>query len=150
MDNWVLYSLASCIFKSLWAIFLKFASRTIDSTTSNLIQLPVRIIVTILLSLGRKKPGSSITFRSIISHVGDLSLYGVIYTVTACTTSVLASFFLGDAMKEGNASSVAVITGSYPATSYLLSILLGLETVNPMKLLGVALAIASCYCFVIA
>jgi len=53
-------------------------------------------------------------------------------------------------MKEGNASSVAVITGSYPATSYLLSILLGLETVNPMKLLGVALAIASCYCFVIA
>lgn len=147
MDEWLVYSIASCFFKSLWAIFLKLASRTIDSTTSNLMQLLVRIIVTLVLAWRRKIPGSTLSLSALVNHIGELSLYGTINTVIASTTSVLSTFYLSDALRKGNASSVTVITGSYPAISYVFSICLGLEAINSMKLLGVVLAIGSCYCF---
>ncbi len=147
MDEWIVYSIASCFFKSLWAIFLKLASRTIDSTTSNLIQLPVRTIVTLVLAWIRKTPGSSLTLSGVVQHIGELSLYGTIHTVIACTTSVLSTFYFSDVLEKGSASSVTVISGTYPAVSYVLRICLGLEEINSMKLLGVVLAIGSCYCF---
>lgn len=156
MDEWLLYSLASCLLYSIWTIFSKLASATIDSTTSNLIQLPIRTVVTLLTALQRTKrgetaasgPGFSLTISAIMAHIGDLSLFGSLYTTIACISSVSATFLLGDALeKGGDASSIAVITGSYPAAAYIISMVFGLEEVNSMKLIGVALAIGSCYCF---
>lgn len=53
-------------------------------------------------------------------------------------------------MEGGSVSAVAAITGCYPALSYVLSLLGGLESINPMKVLGVILAVGSCCCFAIA
>lgn len=152
MDDWLLYSLASCFLYSLWTIFSKLASRTIDSTTSSLMQLPIRTVVTILTAIKKRKPSSpGISLNLVITQIGQLSLYGSLYTVLSCISSVFATFFFGDALQAGgNASSVAVITGSYPAVSYIISVMFGLESINFIKLLGVLLAIGSCYCFAIA
>ena len=148
MDEWLFLSFVSCLLYSLRTIFNKLSIRTIDSTTSGVIQLPVRTTVTILAALWRKKPGPSLSPSTIISRIGELSLYGSIYTSISCIFSVLATILMGDAMQVGgNASEVAVITGSYPAAAYVICILFGLEEINTMKLFGVALAIGSCYCF---
>lgn len=151
MEEWLICSLTSCILYSTWTLFNKQALRTIDSTSSSLIQLPFRVLVTILTALRGKKPESSISLNAIINNIGELNLHGTICAIIACAASVLATFLFGDALqKGGDASSVAVITGCYPALSYIISVILGLEQINSTKLLGVCLAIGSCYCFAIA
>lgn len=161
MDEWILYSLASCLLYSIWTIFKKLASATLDVTTIKLIELPIRIVVTLFTVVQRKGMGttttstegsrSALTIPAILTHIGNLSLYGSLYTAIACISSVSASFLQGDALATGgNASSVAVITASYPAASYVISIVIGLEEINSMKLLGVVLGIGSCYCFAYA
>ena len=69
-------------------------------------------------------------------------MFTVSYTplIHVCTASV----------EGGSGSAVAAITGCYPALSYVLSFLGGLESINPMKVLGVILAVGSCCCFAIA
>lgn len=148
MEEWFIYSIYSCTLYAFWTIFSKLASRTIDSTTSSLIQLPIRTIVTLLTAIQRKKSNLPISLNTILTHIGQLSLYGSFYTLLACIMSVSATFFFSDALqKGGNVSSVAIITGSYPALSYVISISIGLEKINAMKLVGVLFSIGSCYCF---
>ena len=151
MEEWLAYSLASCFLYSIWAIFSKLASRTVDSNSSNLIQLPIRVLVIILTALQRKEPESKIeiSVNALVNYIGQLSLYGSMFAIISCVASVFASFYFGDALKGGDASSVAVITGSYPALSYIICVIIGLEEINLTKLLGVCLAIGSCYCFAI-
>ena len=151
MDEWLLYSIASCFFYAIWTISTKLASQTIDSSSFQLIQLPIRIFITLLTAFQRRQPGSNISLGKIITHVGSLNLYGFVHTICACGATVMAGFFLGDALdKGGSGSAVAVITGCYPALSYVMSLIIGLESFNPMKIMGVMLAIGSCYCFAIA
>ena len=151
MDEWFLYSLASCFMFSVWTITSELASRTIDGSTSLLLQLPLRVIVTSVTAYKRMKPGSKISIPSMANHLVNLNLFGFIFTIFAGTSSVVASFFMNDALdKGGSGSAVAVITGSYPALSYVLSVILGMETISPVKILGVLLAAGSCYCFSIA
>ena len=157
MEEWLIYSLISCLLYSIWTIFNKLSSSTIDSTTSNLIQLPVRTVVTLFTAFQRMntttpeqpKPLTSVlSSGNILTNIGNLNLYGTIYTFISCIASVFATFFLGDALeKGGSASSVAIIAGSYPALSYVLSVIFGLERLEWMKVLGVFLAVGSCYCF---
>ncbi len=162
MEEWLIYSLLSCLLYSIWTIFNKLSSLTIDSATSNLIQLPIRIMFTLVTVMRRMDlssyASSASGFRdssSILSigkislqKIGELNLYGTIYTFISCIASVSATFFLGDALeKGGSASSVAIIAGSYPALSYILCVLFGLEQIELVKMLGVCLAMGSCYCF---
>mmetsp|Transcript_17216 Transcript_17216/g.21034 ORF Transcript_17216/g.21034 Transcript_17216/m.21034 type:complete len:153 (-) Transcript_17216:945-1403(-) len=148
MDKWLYCSIFSCCMYSIWTISMKQASRTIDATASNLIQLPIRIIVTLFTALLRMKPGTELSFSSTINYIGDLNFQGVIYTIVACVASVVATFLFNDAfLYGGSGSAVTVITGCYPALSYVISMLMGLESFNPLKFLGVCLAVGSCFCF---
>lgn len=151
MEPWLLTSFASCFGYAIWVICTKLASSTIDSSTINLVQLPIRVIVTVFTALRRRENTSNITLGSIMQTVGNLSLFGLVFTIAACIASVFATFLYSDALaKGGSGSAVAVITGCYPALSYVLSVITGLEEIHPIKVVGVALAIASCYCFAIS
>ena len=153
MEDWLVNSSIACILYAMWTICLKLASRTIDSNTSNLIQLPIRVVVTLWKILQRSSTSkSSISMNGVLNFLGNLNLYGTIYTIVGCTCTVTAGFFYADALSsEGSsAAAVAVITGSYPALSYSVGVLLGIETISSTKVLGVCLAIASSYCFAVS
>lgn len=148
MEEWLVCSLISCLLYSIWTILNKLSLRTIDSTASNLLQLPVRTAVTLVTAFRRVTPGTSISVGYIVTRIGDLNLFGVIFACISCIASVMATFYLGDALERGgSASSVSIVTGSYPALAYVLSVVLGLEKLDFIKVLGVFLAMGSCYCF---
>jgi len=177
MDQWFLYSLISCFFYSMWAINLKLASRTIDSNTSSLLQLPIRVFATLLTALLRRRQSNTHTYIhapssldttitatitatikslpsilwTMLEYIGNLSLVGVLFTVAACVSTVLGGFYYSDALGSGgDGSAVAVVSGCYPALSYLIGVVLGLEELKMIKVLGVCLAVASCACFAVA
>ncbi len=156
MEEWLIYSFLSCIGFSIWSIAAKKASLTVDASTYNLIQLPIRIIVTIFTVLQRqdatipsiKTMLHTSSLHTIMEAIGKIHVHGFIYTVIAGVSSVLASFSYSDALeKGGSGSAVAVLTGSYPALSYVMSVVAGWEEIKMTKVIGVALAIGSCYCF---
>ena len=63
----------------------------------------------------------------------------------------MAGFLYSDALSSGGSpAAVAVVSGSYPAMSYVMGVILGLESIQMTKVLGVALAIGSSYCFAIS
>lgn len=129
----------------------KITARTIDSNTFMMLQIPIRSLVTLFTAYGRMKSGSIMSVQSMTSYFGDLNLFGFIFTILAGTTGVLGGYFTNDALEEGgSASAVAVITGCNSALSYVLSVIFGMETIHPIKVLGVLLAVASCCCFAIA
>ena len=154
MEDWLIYSSIACFLYAMWSICLKLASSTIDSNTSNLIQLPIRVVVTLWKILQRSSSNSkvSISIKSVLDFIGNLNLYGTIYTIVGCICTITAGFYYGDALSsEGSsAAAVAVIAGSYPALSYFIGVLLGIETITSTKVLGVCLAIASSYCFAVS
>jgi uncharacterized membrane protein len=147
MEEWILYSAISCFLYSIWTISTKLASKTIDSSSMQVIQLPMRIVITLFFKIKRSKPGSALSMKSI----GELNFYGFLFTILACAVSVVAGLLSSDALRKGGSgSAVAAITGCYPALSYLMSLILGLESLNSMKVLGVVLAVGSCCCFAFA
>ncbi len=152
MEKWLVHSGASLFFYSVWAISTALAARTIDSSSFQLIQLPIRIAITVSTALSRRRPGSpDLSFQQIPAFIGDLNFHGFIFTIISCVSTVIAGFRQTDALNSGGSgSAVTAITGCYPALSYLFSLLLGLESINRMKLLGVTLAVGSCTCFALA
>jgi len=149
MEEWIVYSAMSCFLYAFWAVNMKLASKTIDPNTSSLLQLPIRILVTIANAFRRSsKNGTSFTIVGILKKAGNLNFFGVGFTWTACISAVLAGFCYNDALRSGGSgTAVAAISGSSPAVSYFLSVILGLEKWETKKVLGVCLAVASCMCF---
>jgi len=148
MDEWIICSLMASFFYALWAINLKLASKTIDSTTSTLLSLPIRtvVILTTAFSSSRRQT----TFKT-IKNIRNLNIYGVLYIVASSTAAAFAGFFYRDALSNGGSgSAVAAISGSSPAVAYFISVILGLEELETTKVLGLCLAVASCYCFAAA
>ena len=158
MDPWLYYSLASCFFYSTWTLTLKLATKTIDSNTINLLQLPIRVVLTLMTALQRIQTSSSSatsilhksSFVSLLEYIGNLNFYGVIFTIVSCSSTVIAGFLYSDALSSGGSGpSVAVISGCYPALAYVMGVLLGLEELDFWKVCGVILAFGSCICFAI-
>ena len=58
-----------------------------------------------------------------------------------------AGAYYSTALKTGDGSTVAAIAGTYPAVSFVISVVFGLEKANFYKILGVVFAAASCFCF---
>ena len=161
-EPWLLYSIASCVMYASQVIVTKVGLRTMDSGTFQLAQLPFRIFAVLITAFKRsqavvKCEGTTSTGRCEASppKLLDLGFNGglahIACPIAAGTLCGLAGFFVGDALSsDGSASAVAVISGSYPALSYLMSIILGMERIQLIKCLGVTLSIGSCYCFAIS
>ena len=157
MQEWLRCSLISCLLNATWAICGKIASRTMDTSTAKLLQLPFRVLLTLGAVHARSSSSSSsflwskTSVQDVNRWIADLPFYGAICTILACLCSSTAGFLYSDALGSGgSASTVAALTASYPAVSYVMELILGMESIKFTKVLGVALAIGSSYCFAIS
>ena len=151
-EPWLIYSILSCFMYAAINIFTKLGLQTMDCNTFQVIKLPFQVLVTLLTAFKRMQIGPTNIISSQISQfISDRTFVDLIPAMLTGCACALVGFTLGDAFSlGGSASAVTVVSGSYPAVTYLISVGLKLEEIQGIKCLGVALAIGSCYCFAIA
>ena len=131
MKLWVWYALLTASLWGLWGFFGKMASRTLLSHNLLLIS-----------SLG-----------SLISLLGYVLFFSkhfqftwsnrdYLYGFLSGVTLILGIFVFYLALSHGEATSVVIITGTYPVITLVLAYFFLKEPLSFQKLLGVALALS--------
>ena len=140
--DWLPCSLVSLLLYALWAV----ASKQAQTNGLNNVESQSLTTCVMFLIMLTKLYYNRATVRSPF----DLPVLGASLSISAGLLAFTAGSFFSAALSTGDGSTVAAISGSYPAISFLINVALGFETISNMKLLGLAFALASTACFSMA
>ncbi len=131
MKPWLFYSVATCLFWSLWGVFGKLSARTVESPNLMLLSYTgIALVFPILLAAYAKD------YELIWSSPNHL--YAILSGLL-CGMGFL-TFYL--ALTSGEVSRVVVLTATYPVVTVLIAGIFLAETLTIKTVLGTALAVA--------
>ena len=137
MSVWLQYALWALMFYGLWGFFPKLATMYLSAKEIVVYEVFGIVFAAIITSL--LLPGK-MTWNT----------KGVFFAVLTGLTGMIGTFFFLQALKNGKASVVILLTSLYPMISVALAMIVLRESLTIRQMLAGALAICSLILFALA
>jgi len=130
MSEWVIYTLLATLLWGVWGLLLKISSNMLSGWVSTYILSSTSSFAIALTTYLIMRPQITLSKGSLLA-------------ITAGTFGGLGYIAFLKALEVGKASLVVPLTALYPAVTAVLTYLIIRESISPVQLLGVVLALVA-------